>query len=218
MISTVSFPPVSVITEDNLSVDIDTVIYFTVTDPVAATYEIVNYIQGVEQLTITTTRNIVGGMTKTELADLIFVHLELIARAAIFSCAGLHALEVDFGRELAPALMGVHFSRRAALDRARRERPANALADLCGPRVGPAYIGFALRQRVEALFDHQVDLRRGGGGVTVFGRCDRLAAVALYRRHLPRAEFFEHQHLLSERLRAKQRAGQCARWYVVLSR
>ncbi len=62
----VSFPPVSVITEDNLSVDIDTVIYFTVTDPVAATYEIVNYIQGVEQLTITTTRNIVGGMTLEE--------------------------------------------------------------------------------------------------------------------------------------------------------
>lgn len=62
----VSFPPVSVITEDNLSVDIDTVIYFTVTDPVAATYEIVNYIQGVEQLTITTTRNIVGGMDLEE--------------------------------------------------------------------------------------------------------------------------------------------------------
>lgn len=62
----VSFPPVAVITEDNLSVDIDTVIYFTVTDPVAATYEIVNYLKGVEQLTITTTRNIVGGMDLEE--------------------------------------------------------------------------------------------------------------------------------------------------------
>src|SRR5689334_24213727 len=59
----VSFPPQPVITEDNLVVSIDTVIYFQVTDPVAATYEIANYIQGVEQLTVTTLRNVVGGLT-----------------------------------------------------------------------------------------------------------------------------------------------------------
>ncbi|WP_299055214.1 SPFH domain-containing protein [uncultured Nocardioides sp.] len=59
----VSFPPQPVITEDNLTVSIDTVIYFRVTDPVAATYEIGDYIQAVEQLTMTTLRNIVGGMT-----------------------------------------------------------------------------------------------------------------------------------------------------------
>src|SRR4051794_21544115 len=58
----VSFPPQPVITEDNLVVSIDTVIYFQVTDPVAATYEIANYIQAVEQLTMTTLRNIAGGM------------------------------------------------------------------------------------------------------------------------------------------------------------
>src|SRR4051812_46227048 len=58
----VSFPPQNVITEDNLGVSIDTVIYFQVTDPIAATYEIGNYIQAVEQLTMTTLRNIVGGM------------------------------------------------------------------------------------------------------------------------------------------------------------
>src|SRR5690242_21912198 len=59
----VSFPPQPVITEDNLTVSIDTVIYFQVTDPVAATYEIANYIQAIEQLTMTTLRNIIGGMT-----------------------------------------------------------------------------------------------------------------------------------------------------------
>ncbi len=59
----VSFPPQPVITEDNLTVSIDTVIYFQVTDPVAATYEIANYITAIEQLTMTTLRNIVGGMT-----------------------------------------------------------------------------------------------------------------------------------------------------------
>ncbi|TIC86520.1 SPFH domain-containing protein [Nocardioides sp. GY 10127] len=58
----VSFPPQPVITEDNLTVEIDTVIYFQVTDPVSATYEIANYIQAVEQLTMTTLRNIVGGI------------------------------------------------------------------------------------------------------------------------------------------------------------
>src|SRR3954465_4825078 len=58
----VSFPPQPVITEDNLVVSIDTVIYFQVTNPVAATYEIANYIQAIEQLTMTTLRNITGGM------------------------------------------------------------------------------------------------------------------------------------------------------------
>ena len=58
----VTFPPQPVITEDNLVVSIDTVIYFQVTDPIAATYEIANYITAVEQLTMTTLRNIVGGM------------------------------------------------------------------------------------------------------------------------------------------------------------
>jgi regulator of protease activity HflC (stomatin/prohibitin superfamily) len=58
----VSFPPQPVITSDNLTVGIDSVIYFQVTDPRAATYEIQNYIQAVEQLTITTLRNVVGSL------------------------------------------------------------------------------------------------------------------------------------------------------------
>ncbi|WP_245827788.1 SPFH domain-containing protein [Sinomonas mesophila] len=62
----VSFPPQPVITSDNLVVSIDTVVYFQVTDPRAATYEIANYIQAVEQLTITTLRNVVGGLNLEE--------------------------------------------------------------------------------------------------------------------------------------------------------
>jgi regulator of protease activity HflC (stomatin/prohibitin superfamily) len=62
----VSFPPQPVITEDNLTVSIDTVVYFQVTDPQAAVYEIANYIVGVEQLTTTTLRNVVGGMSLEE--------------------------------------------------------------------------------------------------------------------------------------------------------
>src|SRR5919106_3442586 len=58
----VSFPPQPVITEDNLVVQIDTVIYYQVTNPKDATYEIANYIAGIEQLTVTTLRNVIGGM------------------------------------------------------------------------------------------------------------------------------------------------------------
>lgn len=58
----VSFQPQPVITEDNLVVEIDTVLYFQVTDPRAAFYEIASYLQAVEQLTVTTLRNVVGSM------------------------------------------------------------------------------------------------------------------------------------------------------------
>jgi regulator of protease activity HflC (stomatin/prohibitin superfamily) len=62
----VTFPPQPVITEDNLVVGIDTVIYFTVTDAKAATYEVANPLQAIEQLTVTTLRNVIGGLTLEE--------------------------------------------------------------------------------------------------------------------------------------------------------
>src|SRR5688500_404131 len=62
----VSFPPQPVITEDNLVVNIDTVIYFQVTDPKAVTYEVANPLQAIEQLTVTTLRNVIGGLTLEE--------------------------------------------------------------------------------------------------------------------------------------------------------
>ncbi|MCW2914853.1 MAG: hypothetical protein JWN52_2921 [Actinomycetia bacterium] len=58
----ISFPPQPGITQDNLVVHIDTVIYYQVTDPKAATYEIANFLTAIEQLTITTLRNLIGGM------------------------------------------------------------------------------------------------------------------------------------------------------------
>jgi regulator of protease activity HflC (stomatin/prohibitin superfamily) len=62
----VSFDPQPVITEDNLVVNIDTVLYFQVTDPRAAAYEIFNFIQGLEQLSVTTLRNVIGGLDLVE--------------------------------------------------------------------------------------------------------------------------------------------------------
>ena len=58
----VSFPPQPVITSDNLVVNIDTVIYFQVIDAKSAVYEIANFIQGIEQLTVTTLRNVIGSL------------------------------------------------------------------------------------------------------------------------------------------------------------
>ena len=62
----VSFAPQPVITEDNVVVSIDTVIYFQVTEPKAATYEINNFIRAIEQLTVTTLRNVIGGLDLEE--------------------------------------------------------------------------------------------------------------------------------------------------------
>src|SRR3954447_19054871 len=62
----VSFPPQPVITEDNVSVGIDSVLYFTVTDPKSVTYEVANPLQAIEQLTVTTLRNIIGDLTLEE--------------------------------------------------------------------------------------------------------------------------------------------------------
>ncbi len=58
----VSFPPQPVITSDNLVVSIDTVLYFRVVNPKDATYEIASFIQGIEQLTVTSLRNVIGSM------------------------------------------------------------------------------------------------------------------------------------------------------------
>src|SRR4051794_18857687 len=62
----VTFPPQPVITADNVSVQIDTVLYFTVTEAKSATYEVANPLQAIEQLTVTTLRNIVGSLTLEE--------------------------------------------------------------------------------------------------------------------------------------------------------
>jgi regulator of protease activity HflC (stomatin/prohibitin superfamily) len=58
----VAFAGAPVITEDNVGVLIDTVLFFQVTDPRAADYEIVNYIQAIEQLTATMLRSVIGSM------------------------------------------------------------------------------------------------------------------------------------------------------------
>jgi regulator of protease activity HflC (stomatin/prohibitin superfamily) len=62
----VGFPPQGVITKDNLGVGVDSVLYYSITDPSAATYAIENYVAAIEQLVVTTLRNVVGGMALEE--------------------------------------------------------------------------------------------------------------------------------------------------------
>ena len=64
----VSFRPQAVITKDNVTVNIDTVLYFTTTDPRGVTYEVANPLQAIEQLTVTTLRNVIGGVALGEAA------------------------------------------------------------------------------------------------------------------------------------------------------
>jgi regulator of protease activity HflC (stomatin/prohibitin superfamily) len=61
-----AFAPQPVITQDNVTIGIDMVVYYQVTDAVKATYEVLNVLVAMEQLTITTLRNVVGSMTLEE--------------------------------------------------------------------------------------------------------------------------------------------------------
>jgi regulator of protease activity HflC (stomatin/prohibitin superfamily) len=59
----ITFPPQPVITEDNVTVQIDSVLYCTITEAKSATYEVATPLQAIEQLTVTTLRNVIGGLT-----------------------------------------------------------------------------------------------------------------------------------------------------------
>ena len=62
----VTFKPAGVITGDNVGIQIDSVLYFTITDAKSVSYEVTNPLQAIEQLTVTTLRNVIGGLTLKE--------------------------------------------------------------------------------------------------------------------------------------------------------
>ena len=77
----VAFPPQPVITEDNVTISIDTIFYYCVVDPVRATYAVAQMLQAIEQLTITTLRNYVGSLTLEEVLtsrDTVNAELRLV--------------------------------------------------------------------------------------------------------------------------------------------
>ncbi len=142
----VSFPSQSVITEDNLVVGIDTVVYFQVTDPQAATYEITNYIHAVDELTSATLRNVVGGLNLEQtLTSRDQINAEL--RGVLDSTTGrwgLRVSRVDI-KEIAPPAsiqdsmekqMRAERDRRAAILTAEGEKQSQILTAEAGRRRG----------------------------------------------------------------------------------
>jgi regulator of protease activity HflC (stomatin/prohibitin superfamily) len=90
----VSFPPQPVITSDNLVVQIDTVLYFTVNDPKSATYEIANPLQGIEQITVTTLRNVIGSLT-LEAALTSRDHINAALRGVLDEATGKWGIRIN---------------------------------------------------------------------------------------------------------------------------
>ena len=60
--SVYDFPKQNVITKDNVSMEINALLYYQITDPMAAVYEVSNLPQAIEKLTQTTLRNVIGSM------------------------------------------------------------------------------------------------------------------------------------------------------------
>ena len=90
----VNFSPQPVITEDNVVVAIETVLYFTITDARAASYEIASPLQAIEQLTVTTLRNVIGGLTLEQtLTSREGVNTEL--RGALDEATGKWGIRID---------------------------------------------------------------------------------------------------------------------------
>jgi len=90
----VNFSPQPVITEDNVVVGIETVLYFTITEPKSATYEIANPLQAIEQLTVTTLRNVIGGLTlEATLTARESVNVEL--RGALDDATGKWGIRIN---------------------------------------------------------------------------------------------------------------------------
>ena len=118
----VSFPSQSVITEDNLVVGIDTVVYFQVTDPQAATYEITNYIHAVDELTSATLRNVVGGLNLEQtLTSRDQINAEL--RGVLDSTTGrwgLRVSRVDIKEITPPASIQDSMEKQMRAERDRR--------------------------------------------------------------------------------------------------
>ena len=118
----VSFAPQPVITEDNLTVNIDTVVYFQVTTPQAAVYEINDYIVGVEQLATTTLRNVVGGMTLEEtLTSREYINAQL--RGVLDEATGrwgLRVARVELKSILPPPSIQESMEKQMKADREKR--------------------------------------------------------------------------------------------------
>ncbi len=160
----VSFNGQPVITEDNLSVQIDTVLFFQVTDPRAADYEIVNYIQAIEQITATMLRSVIGSM---DLEQTLTSRdkINTLLRGVLDDASGQVGHPGDPGGDQGDRPAEVREGRDGEAD-ARRAREARRHPD----RRGAAAVADPHRGRRQAEQDPACRGRQAGGDPARRGR------------------------------------------------
>ena len=119
----VDFPPQPVITKDNVTMQIDTVVYFQVTDPVRYVFEIANPIYAIENLTATTLRNIIGELDLDETLtsrDIINTKMRSILDEATDKW-GIKVNRVELKNIMPPQDIQVAMEKQMRAERERRE-------------------------------------------------------------------------------------------------
>lgn len=119
----IDFPPQPVITKDNVTMQIDTVVYYKVTDPVRYVFEIANPIAAIENLTATTLRNIIGELDLDETLtsrDIINVKMRTILDEATDKW-GIKVNRVELKNIMPPHDIQVAMEKQMRAERERRE-------------------------------------------------------------------------------------------------
>ena len=119
----VDFPPQPVITKDNVTMQIDTVVYYRITDPVRYTFEIANPINAIENLTATTLRNIIGELDLDETLtsrDIINTKMRVILDEATDKW-GIKVNRVELKNIMPPHDIQVTMEKQMRAERERRE-------------------------------------------------------------------------------------------------
>ncbi len=119
----VDFPPQPVITKDNVTMQIDTVVYYRITDPVRYTFEIANPITAIENLTATTLRNIIGELDLDETLtsrDIINTKMRVILDEATDKW-GIKVNRVELKNIMPPHDIQVTMEKQMRAERERRE-------------------------------------------------------------------------------------------------
>ncbi len=119
----IDFPPQAVITKDNVTMQIDTVVYYKITDPVYYIFEIANPISAIENLTATTLRNIIGELDLDETLtsrDVINTKLRVILDEATDKW-GIRVNRVELKNILPPKDIQEAMEKQMRAERQRRE-------------------------------------------------------------------------------------------------
>ena len=119
----VDFPPQPVITKDNVTMQIDTVVFFQITDPKLFAYGVVNPLMAIENLTATTLRNIIGDLELDEtLTSREIINTKMQAALDIATDPwGIKVNRVELKNIMPPAAIQEAMEKQMKAERERRE-------------------------------------------------------------------------------------------------